>query len=94
MERVEFALGEKKYVTIRVQSCGQKAFEVSQAKYILKKGEEIEESGTCMIEQEKEDRVLLSALIQPKAKYTVYTLEFTYEIPPEILKHEIRIGVK
>lgn len=31
--------------------------------------------------------------IQPMIKGGSYTLEFTYEIPPEILKHEVRIYV-
>lgn len=93
MEYVRFKLGEKKNVTIRVQSCDRREFKIAQAKYVLKKGMEIEESGMCEIVQEKAERVTLTALIQPKAKNTTYTLEFTYEIPPEILKYEIQIGV-
>lgn len=93
MEYVRFRLGEKKYVAIRVQSCDRRVFEVTQAKYTLNKGTEIETSGTCEIYQERGDSVQLSALIQPQAKNTQYTLEFTYEIPPEILKHAIQVCV-
>lgn len=93
MECVRFKLGEKKYVAIRVQSCDRKAFEITQAKYILKKGIEAEASGICEIYQDREDSVQLSALIQPQAKNAQYTLEFTYEIPPEILKHVIQVCV-
>lgn len=94
MEYVRFRLGEKKYVAIRVQSCDRRTFEVTQAKYILKKGMEIEESGICEIYQDRKDSVQLSALIQPQAKNTQYILEFTYEIPPEILKYAIQVGVR
>lgn len=93
MEYVRFKLGEKKYVAIRVQSCDRRAFEVTQAKYTLKKGMETEKSGTCEIYQDREDSVQISALIQPQAKNAQYSLEFTYEIPPEILKHVIQVCV-
>lgn len=93
MEYVRFQLGEKKYVAIRVWSCDKRGFEVVRAKYTLKKGMEIEESGTCEIYQDREDSVQLSALIQPQAKNALYTLEFTYEIPPEILKYVLQIRV-
>ena len=91
-ETVSFELGEKKYVCISVKSyCG--AFDVTEAKYTLKKGKEIEESGDCKIEQRSDTETILSALIQPMAKNATYTLEYTYEIPPEILIHEIRVTV-
>lgn len=93
MEYVRFKIGEKKIISIRVQSCNKKEFEVTNAKYILKKGVEIEESGSCTIDREKEYSTMLSAIIQPKAKNADYTLEFTYEVPPEILKHEIKVTV-
>lgn len=93
MEYVRFRLGEKKYVAIRVQSCNKRAFEITNATYTLKKGSETETSGICEIYQERGDSAQLSALIQPQAKNTQYILEFTYEIPPEILKHAIQVYV-
>ena len=92
-ETVRFELGEKKYVCISVYStCGQ-AFDVTSAKYVLRKGQEIETSGDCKIEQRSDTETILSALIKPMAKNATYTLEYTYEIPPEILIHEIRVTV-
>lgn len=92
--KAEFKIGEKKYVTIKVTSSGCKPFEITKAAYVLKKGDEVEESGDCEIIQKKDFSVMLQALIQPQAKNAKYTLEITYEIPPEILKYEVNIEVR
>ena len=49
-------------------------------------GDQEENLGTCEIMQKSDTETVLSALIQPMIKGGSYTLEFTYEIPPEILK--------
>lgn len=92
-EKVNFELGEKKYVCISVRSTCKNPFDVTSAKYILRNGEQIEESGTCEIRPKSDTETVLSALIQPQIKGATYTLEFTYEIPPEILKYEARVKV-
>ena len=92
-ETVYFDLGEKKYVCISVHSTCGKPFDVTSAKYFLYKGEEKEASGQCEITKKNDTETVLSALIQPMAKNATYTLEYTYEIPPEILIHEIRVKV-
>lgn len=92
-ETVYFELGEKKYVCISVHSTCGKPFDVTSAKYILYKGDEKEASGQCEITQKSDTETVLSALIQPMAKNATYMLEYTYEIPPEILIHEIRVKV-
>ena len=51
MERVEFKLGEKKRVCIRITSTTGEEFEVTSAKYLLLVGEEAEDSGVCEINQ-------------------------------------------
>ena len=92
-ERVSFKLGEKKYVCISVRSTCGKPFDVTSAKYVLKLGDNTESSGECEITQKNDTETVLSALIQPMAKNATYTLEYTYEIPPEIIKKEIKVSV-
>ena len=93
IETVNFELGEKKYVCICVRSADRHVFEVTSAKYVLKKGDEVEASGQCEIAQVSDSEVTLTALIQPMAKSATYVLEYTYEIPPEVLIHDIRVAV-
>lgn len=94
MVRVDFELGEKKYVCISVRStCGQ-PFDVTAAKYRLMKGAEVEVSGPCEINQKSDTETVLSALIQPQAKGATYTLEYEYEIPPEKLLYNVRVSVR
>lgn len=92
-EKVTFELGEKKYVCISVRSTCKKPFDVTSAKYILKNGDQKEMSGECEISKRDDLETILSALIQPQIKGATYTLEYTYEIPPEVLKHEVRVTV-
>lgn len=92
-ERVTFELGEKKYVCISVRSTCKKPFDVTSAKYILKNGDQKEASGDCEISKRNDQETVLSALIQPMIKGATYTLEYTYEIPPEILIHEVKVTV-
>ena len=93
IDRVDFELGEKKYVCISVRSTNHKPFDVTSAKYILRNGDQEEKAGTCEIKQKSDTETVLSALIQPMIKGATYTLEYTYEIPPEILKYEVRVYV-
>lgn len=93
-DTVKFEFGEKKYVCISVKSTCKKPFDVTSAKYILKNGDQKEASGDCEISKRNDQETVLSALIHPMIKRTTYTLEYTYEIPPEILKHEVRVTVK
>lgn len=92
-ERVTFELGEKKYVCISVRSTCKKPFDVTSAKYILKNGDQKVASGDCEISKRNDQETVLSALIQPMIKGATYTLEYTYEIPPEILIHEVKVTV-
>ena len=95
MDKAVFDFGEKKYVCISVRStCPNRAFDVTSAKYVLRNGDQEETKGDCIIEKKSDVETILSALIQPLIKGTTYTLEYTYEIPPEILKHEVRVQVR
>ncbi len=92
-EKTNFELGEKKYVCISVRSTNRKPFDVTSAKYVLKAGDQIEKSGECEISKRSDQEIILSALIQPMIKGATYILEYTYEIPPEVLKYEVRVMV-
>ena len=92
-EKVNFEFGEKKYVCISIRSTCKKPFDVTSAKFILRNGDQTEVSGECEISKRNDLETVLSALIQPVIKGATYTLEFTYDIPPEILKHEVRVMV-
>lgn len=94
MEKAEFWLGEKKYVCISVRSTNEKPFDVTSAKYSLRNGDQIEASGSCEIDKRNDQETVLSALIQPMIKDATYTLEYNYEIPPEILKYEVKVTVR
>lgn len=94
MDRVQFKLGEKKYVMIEVRSCNQQPFEVVKASYELSTNTEIEDSGDCEINQVDDKTVVLMALIQPRIKGTVYSLEFTYRIPPETIIYRVLVGTE
>lgn len=93
MDRTDFKLGEKKYVCVRVKSCANQPFEITGAKYVLRCGEDEEATGDCKIEQWSRGETVLSALIEPKRKNAAYILEYTYQVPPEILKYEVMINV-
>ena len=92
-ETVCFELGEKKYVCISVTSPCGRPFDVTIAKYVLLKGKETEASGQCEIKKKGDTETILSALIKPMAKNATYTLEYTYEIPPETLMYNVRVKV-
>ena len=60
----------------------------------LKNGSQTESNGSCEIEKRSDTETVLSALIQPMVKGAMYTLEYDYEIPPEIFKYNILVRVK
>ena len=93
MDRATFELGAKKYVCIIVRSTNRTPFDVTSAKYSLRNGDQIEASGSCEIDKRNDQETVLSALIQPMIKGATYTLEYNYEIPPEILIHEVKVTV-
>lgn len=93
MEKVDLKLGEKRLICISVRSCNRKAFEVVGAKYALRCGDVVEISGDCEIERRSDSETVLSAIIEPLRKNAIYKLEYKYQIPPEVLIHEIKIDV-
>ena len=92
-DQVRMQLGERRRICISVTSCNRQPFEVTSAKYVLRVGSDTETSGECELEQKSDSEVILSVVIQPQRKNTIYTLEYTYEIPPEILIHDVSVSV-
>lgn len=93
LESTDFILGEKKQVSIIVKSICEKPFEVTDARYFLKVGDEIESSGECFVEQIQNSKSILSALIQPMRKNAIYDLNYSYTIYPEKLLYTVKIRV-
>ena len=93
MDRINFQLGERKYVCIKITSSCREPFEVASAKYVLRNGSQEETRGDCEIRQSGDAEVMLSAIIQPMIKGTVYTLEYTYTIGQEILIYDVKVNV-
>ena len=94
MQTIDFKLGEKKNVSIKVINTLSQVFEVSTAAYILKSGEEVEASGTCEIRNGCSDyEMILSALISPKRNRCTYILRFTYDIFPEKFIYDVQVRV-
>ena len=84
-------VGEIRKIVISVKSTCRKAFEIENAKFSLKCGEEEESSGDCTIEMITPTELWMSALIQPQRAKDRYLLRFTYDIGPESLIYECEI---
>lgn len=93
MDSAIVKLGEKRNVSILVKSVEKKEFDIEKATYILKRGDEIEDSGECSDYTTNHKEHVLSALIEPKAKSSNYILEFYYTINPEELCYAVNIRV-
>lgn len=82
-ESVTFHLGERRKVRILVQNTHCRDCIVSSAQYILKCGNETEDSGKCVIEQATNSSVILSMLLSPQRANATYTLLVRYSIGEE-----------
>lgn len=87
--RIEFDWGEKRHVQVRVQAeCGtDEEFVIRNARYELLTGDEIEDSGECLVTNHRID-----ACIQPQRKGS-YDLRFIYEIADETWIDVVKIKV-
>lgn len=93
LDSTTFIFGEKKRVCVKVRSTNGQPFEVDKAKFQLKSGNEVEESGDCTLIPISETEAMLEALIQPQRPNSRYILEYTYSIPPEELIHRVQVRV-
>lgn len=94
IESTNFFLGEKKRVTIGVESICAKPIEVTNARYSLFLGGELEASGDCEVEQLCDSKVKMSALIKPMAKDALYLLRYHYTIYPEEFEYLVHVRVR
>ncbi|WP_309087231.1 hypothetical protein [Domibacillus sp.] len=87
---MNFLLGEKREVTIRITSRKTDPFVIRNVKYSLIKnvtGEEVAAGSGALIDKD------ISAVIQP-TEATGHTLIFSYEIGNELLKAKVPIKVE
>lgn len=96
VESVDFKVGERKRVAIKIQSICGKPFEVSNAKWRLFVGNaegELESEGRCGIGECRATETIINALIQPMRKNCIYLLAFEYSINPEDFIYQVKIRV-
>lgn len=91
IESLNMQLGEKRKVSIGVRSTCRKAFDITNASFELRAGDEVEAKGLCEIEEIKPDRYSVSALIEPQRKSALYDLVYTYRIEPEEYIYRVRV---
>ena len=82
-DTLSMTFGERRNINILVNSIDKHEFDVSNATYILKLGDVIEDSGKCTLITHSPCSTEIVALIEPRAKRARYTLEIWYTINPE-----------
>lgn len=90
--RATYILGEDKHIKILVHSTRKERFEVIKAEYILKNGDNVEDSGPCEIIVDG-DKNYLDAKISPHERSRLYKLEVTFWVLDEIRKVIVDIEV-
>lgn len=93
MESLTMNFGEKRNIAICVQSTCDQAFDITEASFSLRAGEEVDQSGPCEIKYVNDTNVILTALVEPPRKNCTYSLEFNYKIPPEELIYVCKVRV-
>lgn len=83
-------LGEDKYVDLEVRSAQPGAVVIPKAEWVLRRNgvTEAEQMGACAV-----DGAFVSTLVEPQQTGT-YTLEITYEVPPETRKVRVILDVR
>lgn len=90
MDTLNFELGERRRISLKVWINGADSFALSAPVWELKKQVK-ESSGTCEATQDGAAWVLV-AEVQPKQKGQ-YELQFTFNVGTEIIKKSARINV-
>lgn len=93
LDSTTFLFGEKKRVCVRVRSTNRQPFEVTEAKFELRSGDEVEAVGDCTLNHISETEMMIDALIEPKRPNSAYVLRYYYTIPPEELIHQVQVRV-
>lgn len=94
-EQCTFHFGEGKKVQINVANIlnPDDVFKVTDAKWELKHGDEVESSGDCETIPFNDNSVSVVALIRPMIPDTIYDLVYTYTIEPENFIHTVKVRV-
>ncbi|WP_458412791.1 hypothetical protein ACNQFZ_18570 [Schinkia sp. CFF1] len=86
---MQFILGEKREVKIKITSTKNEPFTIRNATFeLVKRGKGKVLGGNCEVEEQE-----IYVLIQPPEEGS-YILQFSYEIANEILKANVPIEVK
>lgn len=88
MHEIKFVAGERRHIRMEVYSTENDPFVIRNARYELCRGEDIEESGECRV-----DEHMIDAFISPERKNRTYILRILYEIADETLGEEIKVWV-
>ena len=90
MESVSYRFGEAKSVRLAVCGTNREPFEVTNAHWMLKNGDEIESEGECSLEAPRSDRWILdTGPIRPMRPDNYYVLEFSYDVVDDHLIHAV-----
>lgn len=92
IESQSIVLGERRKITISVQSLTKQPFEIKNATFMLREGNVVESSGVCLVEELNPLEIHVSAVVQPQRKAN-YILEFHYDIDPERLIYKCMLKV-
>lgn len=88
MNYMDMILGEKRTISLLVTSLNETPFSIKNASYQLKLGDEVEDEGTAIIDEQS-----LIVNISPKMVGR-YILEFVMQIADEIVIRRFRIYVR
>lgn len=88
MNYMDMILGEKRTISLLVTSLDEAPFSIKNASYQLKLGDEVEDEGTAIIDEQS-----LIVNISPKMVGR-YILEFVMQIADEIVIRRFRIYVR
>ncbi len=89
---IPFILGERKNVFLEVALPDGQDFAVTDATYVLRSAQEVEDQGPCDVIRRDVGDYVLSALLEPK-RPTNYVLTYTYRIGEEIRKAHVYVPV-
>ncbi len=85
----KFILGEHKSVSFEVYSTKNEFFVIDKATFELFLDDSVEDSGNCRVEEH-----IISVLLNPKTKSTLYYLVITYCIAEEVFKKKVEMVVE
>lgn len=87
MQRIQFYMGEDRYVRFLVHASDDEVFTIRTARWSLTCAGQQEADGECLI-----DEHMISAKISP-LKRSVYHLSITYQVADETLIEKVEVVV-